>query len=512
MKKKAYPHEEQGLFVDSPRNIQKWMQSMQHIYGLSRIGVEWNDAFIKVTSGWDEMEKQDFKKWMQFYQENAHQKYKSAQFPSHIENGGSFIPNIDQLRGGLAVREPNMNHFVVQQDVNEARERALQKEVVEKKIQSLIGRLNSAEKIATNPQVQVALKKCLQMSVEEWVAMLQKLKREIQLAPMRNTTASLLDDIIYKNANQLVASGYKPAAQTLLKLAQMGVPTTPSPMTPGGIGPMGPGDVPMGGQPVGMSDGPEAPEGAGLPGNINSAVAEFLKNLNHEDIGDSNDELELDDELNVEDDYADISVTAQAAPAVVRPPTGGTTDPDLEVSEEEIKAIPQAAPAPVPEQTGDRIDQALSSVGVEDIVSRLEGIASMFKNREIARQLSIIDLMMDKVGIAPFFPTLAEAMRSALESNQYCQSRIEEILAKLRGTMSTPMSERMEGEVSGTGNEAIKAQLAKQEEAENARKERRKMLQEQEEAQALAPQTGPAPGELAGPAQIQSAPPVRPVG
>ena len=139
----------------------------------------------------------------------------------------------------------------------------------------------------------------------------------------------------------------------------------------------------------------------------------------------------------------------------------------------------------------------------------------MFKNRQIARQLSIIDLMMDKTGIAPFFPTLAEAMRSALESNQYCQSRVEEILAKLRGTMATPMSEHLESEVSGHNEDSIKAQLEQQEEADKARKQRRKMIQEQEEAAALAPQAPAqsitnAPQELAGPARVQMAPPVRP--
>lgn len=520
MDKKAYPNEEQGLFIDAPRNIQKWMSTMQHLYGIARTGIDWNDAFINVTSGWDEMEKQDFKKWMQFYQENSHHKYKSAQFPTHVENGGSFIPNIDHLRSGLPVREPNMNGFVAQQDINEAREKAIQKEIVDKRIQSLIGRLNSAEKLATNPQVQLALKQCLQMSVDDWVASLQKLKREIQLAPMRRTTAGLINDIVYKNANQLVASGNKLAARALLKVAQMGVPSTPSPTTPGGIGPMTPADTPMGGQPVDMSDNTSSPQGAGLPGNTDSsdsAIKQFLENLNNGDIGESDDTPDDNDEINVEDDLADITVTAQAAPAVVRPPTGGTSDTSPEVPAAEINAIPAAAPPPAPEMTGDRIDQALSSVKVADIVARLEGIASMFKNREIARQLSIIDLMMDKVGIAPFFPTLAEAMRSALESNQYCQSRIEEILAKLRGTMSTPMSKHMEGEVSGAGasDDAVKAQLAKDEASDTARKERRKMMQEKEEeaeaAKSLAP-PGPAPEELAGPTQVQTAPPVRPAG
>ena len=39
--------------------------------------------------------------------------------------------------------------------------------------------------------------------------------------------------------------------------------------------------------------------------------------------------------------------------------------------------------------------------------------------------------MLNKLGISGFFPALAEATRSALESNQYCQTRVDEILSKL---------------------------------------------------------------------------------
>lgn len=515
MAKKAYPQNDNGLLTESPRNIAKWMNAMREVYAQVKIGFEMSQAFDVITANWDDMEKQDFKKWISFYQEGAHNKYKIAQLSStHIENGGSFIPNIDQLRSGLTQRQPDMSQFVVQNDINDAREKALQKEHVDKKIQSLIGRLNSAEKIATNPHVQVALKKCLQMSVEEWVSLLQKLKREIQLAPMRSTSVTLIDDILYKNANQINSLGYKSAAKMMLKVAQ-GIPDmsgSPSPMTLG--------NTPMGGQPVGETDPGTSP--GSLPGTPepNDAVVDFLSNLNGDDISKSDDSTTLD-ELEVEDDFAEITVTAQAAPPLAAPPPVENPNANIEVSEDEVglpedvQDIPNAATSQTL-STGDPFDQALSNVKISDIVARLEGIASMFKNRQIARQLSIIDLMMDKTGIAPFFPTLAEAMRSALESNQYCQSRVEEILAKLRGTMVTPMSEHMQGEVSGENAETVKNQLAEQEVADKARKEHRKQMQAQEEAAEMTPQTpvgiANAPQELAEPAKVQSAPPLRPVG
>lgn len=76
-------------------------------------------------------------------------------------------------------------------------------------------------------------------------------------------------------------------------------------------------------------------------------------------------------------------------------------------------------------------ENAFKNITISDAVNTLEALSKVFKNREIARQLSIIDLMLDQLGISGFFPSLAEATRSALESNQYCQSRVEDVLSRL---------------------------------------------------------------------------------
>jgi hypothetical protein len=515
MDKKAYPQNIKDSFIDTPYNIKKWMNSMQQIYSQSAV-IGWNNSFNQITAGWDNMEKEDFKKWMSFYQEDSHNKYKTAQY---IENGGSFIP-VDHLKATLPSKQPNMSLFTPNKDINNNDEKENQRLLVERKIQSLIGRLNSAEKIATNPHVQLALKKSLLMSVDDWVSLLQKLKREIQLVPMRVTTATLIDDIIYKNANQILSYGYSQAAHMLIKVAQ----TTPSTTSPSQS--MNPIDSPMGGQPLPPMEG-NPPESLPIESsntnesNDDEAITKFLKNLNNIDIS------EVDDTGKSEED--EIVVTAQAtdvptiSPQVEPnniPQQNVESEQPLEVHENEVPEISNEIPE-VPEVTlpsGDPFDQALSNVKTSDIISRLEGIASMFKNRQIARQLSIIDLMMDKIGIAPFFPTLAEAMRSALESNQYCQSRVEEILAKLRGTIVTPMSAHLQGEVSGENDlkeDQVKAQLAQQEQDEKDRKERRKQIQEQQEVEALEPpqpqqEIVNAPQELAVPSKVKSAPPLRP--
>src|SRR5580704_2802849 len=109
MEKKAYPQDDHGTFVNSPYNIGQWMKSMQAVYTQASV-IGWPAAFDKVTYDWDNMEKQDFKDWLNFYQEGGHQKYKTAQFLSsnHVENGGSFIP-VDSLKAKLPTRAPDMS-------------------------------------------------------------------------------------------------------------------------------------------------------------------------------------------------------------------------------------------------------------------------------------------------------------------------------------------------------------------------------------------------------------------
>src|ERR1019366_3210064 len=52
-------------------------------------------------------------------------------------------------------------------------------------------------------------------------------------------------------------------------------------------------------------------------------------------------------------------------------------------------------------------------------------------------RLSYGDMMLDHLGFAPFFPSMAEATNKSLESNQYISTRVEEILSRLRGTLAT---------------------------------------------------------------------------
>lgn len=508
--KKAYPNESMMASALGRSNVGQWMKSLQDIIALTQKGHDLKDALEAITQEWEPQEILDFKHWMDFYMQNSHNKYKFAQLFGNksnlIENGsGSFFPNVDNLKASLPFKAPELQ-FASEQSSEEI-EKAKNLEV-RKKIEALLGRLQAAEKIALRPEIHTALRGLIGISVKDWLATLNKLKNEIAALPCRASSISLSEDILIKNANRLIAHGHpRAAALALIKIAQI----EPLPNATDAVDPMA------------GSDSPEAPTEQEDP------VQEFLKKLN-------GDELEADDESEVDesevDDTAHLTVTAQeaappVAPVAAPPPALEVADPAspdtpmappeevaLEVTDAEVLDQPDLTSENQGEETSstiDPIDEALGKVKISDIVARLEGIASLFKNRQVARQLSLIDLMMDKAGIAPFFPTLAEAMRSALESNQYCQSRIEEILAKLRGTMVTPMSQHIEQE----NEDVIKVKLQEEEEAEIGRKAKRKeqaLAEEQAEQAAAGIAVGPenAPAELAGPAQVEKSPPVRP--
>lgn len=477
MNKQSYPTQE-GIYTVSPHSVLKWMKTMREIYQAHAKGVDWKDSLEALTKEWDELEIRDFKNWIKFYQENAHEKYKVA--TDYFQNGGNMIPG-NVLKATLPFKQPDMTPY---KTVDPELEDQEVKNRVKQKIQSLVSRLNAAERIATHPEVQVALKRCLKMSVDEWLDTLQKLKREIQLAPMRGT-AQTIQDIIIKNANTASYHGFEAAGKMLLKVAQI--------------------------ESIDPAATTSAPTPAPAAEQVESksseeAINEFINNLNGVEPGEE-DVAEVDDV-----DESELVVEAQAVPENLPPDPALTPADDLEVELPVENTTPvqqnaeiEVVDEPSGDETQDAIDTALQNVEISDIVNRLEGIARMFKNREIARQLSLVDLMMDAKGIAPFFPTLAEAMKSALESNQYCQSRIEEILSKLRGVIETPLSQQLEHD----NSPVIQQQLKEQEDAEKARKEKRKADQLAEETakakEVVAPTAAPqinAPQELAAPAQV----------
>ena len=256
-----------------------------------------------------------------------------------------------------------------------------------------------------------------------------------------------------------------------------------------------------------MGAGLEAEIGDGFEDESDDAwVQQFKNNLNN--VVPEEDSSPIDD-LGLIDDMAEITVEAQAAlpmedPALAPP----KEEVAIEVEEEPDMLPDDMAPKPKPESGKER--DSLEHVTVSDVVERLERVSNILKNREIPRELAWIDFMLDKIGLASYFPALAEATKSALESNQYMSTRVEDILSRLRGSIEpeSPLeltTTETEEAVTGDTLKQVRQNLETGEERERVRKEQR-----QKGIEDVAPSV-PAE-ELAQPVNVETTPPapVRP--
>jgi hypothetical protein len=71
---------------------------------------------------------------------------------------------------------------------------------------------------------------------------------------------------------------------------------------------------------------------------------------------------------------------------------------------------------------------------VETVINRLEGASKSLKMRELIRELSKADIMLDELGMASFFPEISDSIAKMIESYTYASNRLESVIAKLRGT------------------------------------------------------------------------------
>ena len=75
--KKAYPNfDGNSIPYDQPANLEKWINAAKNVVYYRNNNYQ--NAFEHVTSGWNDMEKLKFKNWLNFYEGNNHQKYKTA--------------------------------------------------------------------------------------------------------------------------------------------------------------------------------------------------------------------------------------------------------------------------------------------------------------------------------------------------------------------------------------------------------------------------------------------------
>lgn len=428
-------------------DMTKWIHTFNQIYQAEQQGYDRQQVFEILTKDWEPMERLDFQQWIKFYEEQAHLKYKNAQMQeNYLPMGGGMFP-LDALKAKVP-------EFPLPPDA---------KEEINKKIRSIVSRLNAAERLATEPEIQRALQQYLDIGVVKWLEELQRVKRLIQVVPLRHAKSATLTDILMKRANEWEYAGFPKTAQTLRVIAQ----ETPNDQT-------------------------------GDPTDL--ALEEIIKGMNPDEEEDINEVRDIE-----EDPLATISIKAQEVPPMAKTaPEAMPAPPALkDVPSPEAPLDPEAPVPPaeaVPGASVDIFDAALENVTVADVIMDLEGLANIFRNREISRTLSKIDLKLDHLGIASFFPSLAEASSKTLEGNQYALTRIEDVLAKLRGSVETPIEHQVElgGEketikpIPNAPIESVKNNLRQEQADEKARKERRKE-QEEQKVEPLAPPPMPPP-------------------
>lgn len=485
----AYPNYDQYIDFNAPRDTKKWIGAVKDMYFHIHKGLDRVASFNKVTAGWDNMEKLDFTNWLKYYEENTHKKYaeksptvKTAQvsYWEDINRAGYFVP----IQQDIVVDENDAAPVdFAQEQNNQAILEDNKREIIEAQRSKILSRLDSAEKLLRTIDGHL-------MAGNELASLMRAiydLKERIHVVNKKTSSMRLYEDMIVREANIQTRRGFTKASSLLCKIAEgQDLTATPpaNPMTgaglPGNMPGEGPGLVPPPNPTPNLSkDGPpkaDEPMAEGMKG--------FLEGLDTNNFTPDAEELEVQES----DDEEMFVVEAQA----INPP------PPPPASKTPKAPVPAKAPAPAgdgdltvedknpggPDIDAD-IDQAFSNVTIQTVINKLEDLAKIFKNREVPRQLAIVDLMLDKLNLASFFPTLAEAMNRSLDSNQYMSSRIEDILSRLRGTVPTrEIDLKNENGIDTPEVAGLKSKLEQDDAKEKARKENRKKQEDLEAAKA----------------------------
>ena len=536
--KVAYP--QPGAINPRPQyDIHRWVLATRQIYDLMNKGHSSESAKNSIIGKWDTREKMDYEQWLKFYKEKVPEKYPKLAadestfqgFPFEVLQARPYrrFPNpIATGEGHTTKVSPGLPQSLP--DSGDVRER------IERQRNKIISRLNSAEKMLASMDGQDFAGDDQELMLK----LLQDLKRRIQIANKRTVNSSLFEDHIYRTANMLKTSGKDNAAGFFYKLAQLpDLGLGPDPMADMGM------ETPGGEAPA------PAPTGD-AKAQTHQALAEFFENLKRgiNDPDDTKEEREAPKEEPPPPAAPAPAPAAAPAAAAEAPPPPAQANwlgeqikigagswiplralaqlPPAPLAEEAPPAAP-AAPPPSPEapievqqpvseegtdNTDDVIAAALNNVTVNDVIKRLEMLVSIYNQREISRQLAILDIMMDQIGLASFFPAMGEAMSKALEANQYIGSRLEDVLTKIKGSVDVPGTSKWIEVVPENNPETaeIRHRLEVQKE-EAARQKELRRQRDLAKMEGAAPGPPPAPvgesADLQQPARIEKAPPIQ---
>lgn len=487
----AYPNfAYDDMYVKQIYNLNKWLEAMRIIYTNVHFGRTFKESFGIVTSSWDAVERKDFEAWLDYYQSDNQNKYKKAFANFYVNENipGYFIPNNPKNPTPPPVI-PDLSEPVVavQKSVNETLSKEEKRKKIEDQRKKIIGRLNAAVKHLTSHEGHMLAGE----EFEKLLAGMYELIKQIQTVNKVSLSNQLYYDLIIRQSNKLELGGFSKSAGFLKKFAQNNSgrldASGPIPVasTTGGTagGTLENPNPPIDALPMNQSNNlPVSTEEAENKGPLD----ELIENLETAGLTDSNfsyddeeeleKEIELDDELFIEAQLASPPVPlVSQAPQPVNPQLSQMQPEsnDLEVS------LPDSQEESVPAKDIDNIiDSALSNISIKDVVKKIEDVNAIFQNRTIARELSIIDLMLSTLGLSSYFNNLSEIIQKNHEASNYSISRLSDILTKLRGAISDDTVELKEPSELSPEVKQLQQRLQDEKSKEENRKEIRKQLQD----------------------------------
>lgn len=513
--KKSYPNYSDGFRIPGQYDMGRWIQALKDIYYNQNKGLDWRMAFDNSTKEWNNLEKEDFNNWVKFYQEGAHLKYKTAQsawYESPDEDKADyFIPNaMNTAKESINVNLHSDIGNADDADVDDISPKE-KKRIAETQRKKIISRLDSIEKLIRSDEGHLLTDSEFDSLMES----IYSLKKKVSLLKKKTSGDLIYKDLIIREANILANNGLYKAASFLYVAAQSPVPAPAPAATEGktdGGGSGLPGAIPGGGgevlEPPGVSPAAnEVPQpansevpkavsqdGMSMPNNQSNTAptSEGIEGFVNEMNSGKDDALSVDDIVVYDDnDSEDLLITEAQAAEVISPK--------------------KTAPLQV---FDDRLESLLAGVTIDEVVTKLEEISKIFKTREIPRQLAVVDMMLDKLGLASFFPSLSEAINKSLESNNYVLTRIDGIMSQLSGALKIKHIDLTPGDEVTTQNvSAVKENLKQKEEQEKSRKETREELSNKvldERAKEQAPDLEVSEEELPEIPQVPTAPAAAP--
>lgn len=467
LKKEAYPNTE---YRDPLKyyDVNKWVLSMQKIESLMKEGNSKYSSVDSVTKGWASKELNDFINWMKYYESGDFIKYKFASLYSNANNPGYYL----QIQNNKVVPMFDKNESVDNSDqINEEQEKKIGIEDVRKKV---LSRLKSIDRLLENDYSRELLGSEHSKFSDLVTDLIKKLRNLKKISKTNSTYA----DFIIREANINLKNNRKDNFIFLQKLAQAVAPPpaqNKSPTNVSGYPSMTPGEGP------GLT-----PPANNLPNLPNVPPVPPAENKNNESEPTSSEGGGINDFVSkFKGDYSDIG----------KKDKNKSSDDFIFVSEAQVaesQPVKLKEPEPnnivkLPEQEQGKnydnaIDTLFANVKIEDVVQKLEQLSNIFKEREIPRQLAIIDMMLSALNLSPMFPALSESHNKALESNNYILTRIEEIISKLRGAIKKPpidLENKDRKAPSDPRANDIASSLKQEEELDAKKKQMRKDLENQ---------------------------------